>query len=278
MVDFVKKLYDDLESKLQELDSRTDPGALTPDLRLGMIEEAISRIKKKLKDYSFHTEAEEVYFFKVSLPPFLSLLIYYTEKTELECMALIVDARVRKEYFARQMRKINNYCREHAEFLRYYRSAGTSLDKQYFLRNSPFNRENVSSLVDQSFCTVYTVTVATFHAYARLGGEIRNQFPGAGEGIWVAGYTGIKLKWTDTKSSLVELAYSFKEKGSFNNGEADLQSIFGYLEYVFSVHVDNPYRSFQEILCRKKGYTLYLDSLRNGLIRKIDDIENGHKG
>jgi hypothetical protein len=111
----------------------------------------------------------------------------------------------------------------------------------------------------------------------RLGHEIRNQFPGSQVDGWISTYTGVKLKWTDTKSGLVELGYSFKEKGTFNNGEVDLQSIFDYLEYVFFVHIDNPYRSFQEILSRKKGYTLYIDKLRDGFIHKIDEIESGYK-
>ena len=277
MIDFTKNLYDDLVSRLKDLDTKVDPASLTPDLRMGMIEKAISRIKEKLKDHVFCNDDEEVWFFKFSLPPFLSLLIYYTEKTEMETMAFVIDPQIRKEYYTQQLRKINDYCREHSELLRYYRSSGISMDKHYFLRSSPLNRENINPMMDQSFCTVYTVTIATLQAYARLGQEIRCQFPGSGGDIWIAGYSGVKMRWTDTKSGLVELCYSFKEKGTFNNGEADLQSIFDYLEYVFFVHIDNPYRSFQEILSRKKGYTLYLDKLRDGFIHKIDDIESGYR-
>jgi hypothetical protein len=277
MIDFTKNLYDDLVSRLKDLDTRVDPASLTPDLRMGMIEKAISRIKEKLKDHVFRNDDEEVYFFKFSLPPFLSLLIYYTEKTNIECMAFVVDPQIRKEYFTQQLRKINDYCKEHAELLRYYRSSGSSMDKHYFLRSSPLNQENISPLMDQSFCTLYTITIATFQAYARLAQEIRDQFPGSPGNGWISTYTGVKLKWTDTKSGLVELAYSFKEKGSFNNGNVDLQSIFDYFEYVFFVHIDNPYRSFQEILCRKTGYSLYLDKLRDGFIHKINGIEGGYK-
>ena len=108
-------------------------------------------------------------------------------------MAFVMDPQIRKEYYTQQLRKINDYCREHSELPRYYRSSGTSMDKHYFLRSSPLNRENMN------------------------------------------------------------------------------------LEYVFFVHIDNPYRSFQEILSRKKGYTLYPDKLRDGFIHKIDDIESGYR-
>ena len=85
-----------------------------------------------------------------------------------------------------------------------------------------------------------------------------------------------RLVWTDPKAGLVELIYSLKEQGSFNHGKADLKIITRYFERAFCVGLGNVSRTFQEIVCRKTGYALYLDSLKTSLISRIDEIEARH--
>jgi hypothetical protein len=73
------------------------------------------------------------------------------------------------------------------------------------------------------------------------------------------------LQWTDSSVGLVEMIYAFYAKGSFNNGNATIREIAEYFEDVFSVHLGNYYRVFQEILCRKKGLTQFMDRLTGRL-------------
>jgi|SRR5450432_247262 len=83
-----------------------------------------------------------------------------------------------------------------------------------------------------------------------------------------------RLQWTYSKIGLVELIYSLKELGAFNNGKADLKSITQCFEYMFSIDLGNVSSSFQEILERKKGYTNITDKLREMFLKKIDSSLN----
>jgi hypothetical protein len=72
------------------------------------------------------------------------------------------------------------------------------------------------------------------------------------------------LQWTDSSAGLVEMIYAFA-KGSFNTGNATICEIAEYFEDVFSVHLGNYYRVFQEILCKKKSLTQFMDRLTGRL-------------
>jgi len=74
---------------------------------------------------------------------------------------------------------------------------------------------------------------------------------------------------------LVELIYSLNEQGSFN-GNTDIKSITRYFEKVFAVQLSNTSKSFQDLLCCKKGYTTYVDKLREKINGRIDGIEEAH--
>jgi hypothetical protein len=84
--------------------------------------------------------------------------------------------------------------------------------------------------------------------------------------------------WTGTKTDLVELAYALKATGVISHGQVPSCVIIDRLERAFYVHLDNPPRTFQEILVRKKGYTQFLDQLKNGLLAFIDKNENRYEG
>jgi hypothetical protein len=83
-----------------------------------------------------------------------------------------------------------------------------------------------------------------------------------------------RLKWTYSKVGLVELIYSLRELGAFNDGKADLKTIKECFEYMFNVDLGNITSSFQEILERKKGYTNITDKLREMFLKKIDNSLN----
>ena len=82
--------------------------------------------------------------------------------------------------------------------------------------------------------------------------------------------------WTLSKITLIELIYALKEIGAFNNGKTELSLIQEYFERIFGISLGNISRSFQEILYRKKGQTLFLDQLKECLVKRIGEIEEGN--
>jgi hypothetical protein len=85
--------------------------------------------------------------------------------------------------------------------------------------------------------------------------------------------TPVQMTWTDSKTSLIELAYALHATGSFNNGKAGLKQVTDYLQTPFHVDLGNTSRTFQEILARKRGYTNFLDRLRYRLLQRIESSD-----
>ncbi|HMH33149.1 MAG TPA: hypothetical protein VK543_08985, partial [Puia sp.] len=114
MLDFAQNLYEEL---LFKLDSTVpDLKTFSPDQRLGLILRSIDQLKEKLKSYTFHSEEEEISFFRSRLPLFLSLFLYYSEKFDLESVQLAGTPQSRLEYFDRQFSRVGHFFIANAEF------------------------------------------------------------------------------------------------------------------------------------------------------------------
>jgi len=84
----------------------------------------------------------------------------------------------------------------------------------------------------------------------------------------------IKHTWTGTKTELVELIYAIYAKGSINYGNIDIKELIDYFCNVFNTDAGEFYRIYLNIRNRKESRTLYLDSLRDSLNKKMDDDDN----
>ena len=80
-----------------------------------------------------------------------------------------------------------------------------------------------------------------------------------------------KLNWTGSKVALIELIYALHYQGVFDNGNADIRLIAKYLENTFNINLRNFYQTYLELRNRKMNPTKFLDTLREGLIRKMDE-------
>ncbi len=280
MLDFTRKLHDDLLLQLEELDDSPEAKKTNPDLRIQLLTNTIDLLKKKLKLFVFDSEEDEIHFFKNELPKFLSLFIYYSERSAIECSRTVGTEKSRDEFLKQILQKMEYFFHANADFFNYSRFGKTRFDKYYFLRNTASYNDHLdlpAFMMDESFCTIYSWKLATIIAYSRLEKEIRNS--PAENGLRGSDESGDKefaefnLAWTDTKRGLIELIYSLQEQGSFNNGQADLNSIIRCFEKTFSVELGNTSSSYQQILSRKKGSTSYLNKLVEKYEQRIGKID-----
>jgi hypothetical protein len=82
-----------------------------------------------------------------------------------------------------------------------------------------------------------------------------------------------KLTWTDSKTALIELIYAFHSQASLDNGKVDIKEIATYFEQTFNVDLGDYYKTFLEIRIRKSSRTKYLDSMRESLLKKMDNAD-----
>jgi hypothetical protein len=278
MLVFTQKSHAALISKLEDLDRNYSPQNLE-DQRLDLIIRAIEKIKIKLKTHAFASDKDEIHYFKSILPVTLSLHIYYTHVMAWDRMIRQGSEKARFDFYDSVFTKAENFRNGQKEFYAYCRDGKSDLDRLYFLRNSPMNRERVyhpGSITDPASPPVFCGILAKFLAFSRLEHELHLSISENSQIKTSANVHDQKLTWTLSKISLVEVIYALKEANAFNHGKADIKTITEYFERIFNVQIGNITRSFQEIMTRKMGYTVFIDLLKEWLLKKIDAMESGN--
>lgn len=80
-----------------------------------------------------------------------------------------------------------------------------------------------------------------------------------------------KLNWAGSKTALTELIYALHAQGVFDN--ADIKIIAKTFESIFNIDLGDFYHTFMELKNRKVNRTKFLDSLRDALIKRMDEQE-----
>lgn len=86
--------------------------------------------------------------------------------------------------------------------------------------------------------------------------------------------TNKSIKWTKSKTDLVELAYAAIANETFNNGKIEVKELITYLSEMFEVPLDNYYDTYIQIRRRKGSRTAFLDEMIKDLQLKMDDTDN----
>src|SRR5665213_132208 len=247
------------------------------------IKRSIDTVKRTLKEfrnifetYNFKDSPEEIHFFKSVKPKFYSWLIYFLRILSLETGRPTGSVNAVETYLQKNLSRLTTYFKNNLEFYQYYRSGCTHLDELYFLRKETgiyIGVEETYFYSDPQFSTTHDHKVAKILAneliriyisesIASLDEEKENTAP--------ARNIKSALKWTGSKTALIELLYGLQASGVFNNGNADIKLIASFLESMFLVDLGNYYRVFQEIRIRKKSRTQFLDLLIESLVRRMD--------
>jgi hypothetical protein len=63
--------------------------------------------------------------------------------------------------------------------------------------------------------------------------------------------------------------------GVLNNATADIRQLTAFFESVFQVELGNVYNVFNEMRIRKKNRSSFLDLLKDRLIQRMDEADEG---
>lgn len=86
--------------------------------------------------------------------------------------------------------------------------------------------------------------------------------------------TNKAIRWTKSKTDLVELAYAAIANETFNNGNIDVKELITFFSEAFEVPLENYYETYVQIRRRKGSRTSFLDEMVKKLIVKMDDTDN----
>lgn len=79
--------------------------------------------------------------------------------------------------------------------------------------------------------------------------------------------------WTGSKTALIELIYTLHAQAVFDNGNVDIKVIAKTFETIFGIDLGDIYHTYLELRNRKNNRTKFIDLLKDGLIKKMDEQE-----
>ncbi|GGA93019.1 RteC domain-containing protein [Puia dinghuensis] len=230
-----------------------------------------------IEQYTFQ-EREEVFFYKHVKPLFISRIVLNSRLLTIEKNRPPATHAGLQRYYTDELEKLSSIYENHGFIQQYFESGSTYLDDKLFFRPGPDTTIALIGLEpppDGSFHVCYDYAVGELLAADILKEHLLEVlddlvFPGHSTG------NAPRLTWTAPRVHLVELAYTLKAAGVFNNGKASLKDIVECLEIAFHNKMGNYARSMQEILYRHSGYTVFLDTAKNAFLLFIQNIEDRH--
>lgn len=246
-----------------------------------VVEHALAELKEYIISYHFKDRQDEIYFFKVIKPQFLKELLYFMEVFQVESWKPPVGRDEEIAHYRLGAHRADLYFKRYNELYTYYRTGSKSHDEQYFLRESKSDLITPISMsdTDSRFSTVYSFQFAKLQAYEQFSSYLHRciyNLEHPGSPLSDSDKDRQAIRWTDSKSALIELGYGIHAKGSINHGKADIKQIMTALEIAFNTDLGNYYRTFQNLRIRKKNRTPYWDGAKEDLIKSMDntDIDN----
>ncbi|TZF84658.1 tetracycline regulation of excision, RteC [Pedobacter sp. BS3] len=269
------KFYNDtlykLDTAINELEIEVDCPTQRVEAIIHLIVNCLSEIREYVLKRGFKNVNEEIRFFKHQKPVIFSKLIYYNSIYKIETKKPYGSKPIRK-YLNRELKKLKRYFDNNLDFYKYYRTNNASLDEKLFVRGNHDIKLCLDTGYFQSdltFSTSHDYKVAKIIANDLIQVYIEDQLYNKDqEGKPKASK---KLNWTGSKVAIIELIYSLHYQGVFENGNADIRLIAKYFEDAFNVNLGNFYQTYLELRNRKMNQTKFLDTLRETLIKKMDE-------
>lgn len=237
------------------------------------LKDKMIELKRFVLSREFKDEAEEIRFFKCQKPLILGRLLYFYKLYQIEsnrppCYELALG------YYQCEIEKLKALFERSLSFFQYYRSGATYRDSFYFKRGQTEISPETDTFLfepETEFSTGYDRLVARLIAVELLLAFLMKRLrePAGGEPL-----SGKKLYWTDKKAAAVELIYGIYAVGSVDNGKADIIDIVTAFERTFHIDLGDVYHIFIAMRNRKNSRTVYLDQMKEKLLKRMDETDN----
>lgn len=271
MGEFYNETLLKLETELHELEIETDYSIQRIEAVINVVLKCLAEVKEYVLNSGFKNLDEEIYFFKYQKPVIVSKLIYYNAIYKIETKKPYGAKPIRK-YLNIELKKLKRYFDNNLEFYKYYRTNNSFVDDKLFVRGKhdiKLSLDTVYFETDHRFSTSHDYKVAKIIANDLIQVYLEDQLHSI---IYKDKSIDLpKLNWTGSKTALIELVYALHSQGAFDNGNSDIKVIAKTFERTFDIDLGDFYHTFMELKSRKINQTKFLDSLRDALIKKIEE-------
>src|SRR5690625_721779 len=270
---FYTETLNKLETAINELEIEVDCPLQRSEAIIHFIVNCLSGVKEHVQKNGFESVDEEIHFFKHQKPVIVSKLIYYNTIYKIETRKPYGAKPVRK-YLNKELKKLKRFFDRNLEFYKYYRSNNSYVDDKFFVRGKHDVKLWLDTYyfeTDYTFSTSHDYKVAKIMANDLIQVYIEDQLY-KNKIDQLDFLTDLpRLNWTGSKAAMIELIYALHSQRVFDNGNADIKVITKAFERTFNVDLGDFYHTYLELKNRKVNRTKFLDSLREGLIKKMDE-------
>lgn len=272
-------LLSDLNEQLNFINLEIDDRITCCEKAIEVILLSVKKLKIIFNKENLQSEEREIDFFKNIKPKFTSKLIYYNIVYKIEAQMPYGGERVLKKYLNNELEKIKRYFYNNHDFNKYHRTGGTYLDNKYYVRGNIDIKLAVDSFffeADHSFATSHDFKLAKILAHDLVQVYIEDRLRDIDyktQKEKSQREPNIKLNWTASKVSLIEMIYALQSEGVFNNGVADIKDIVENFEKNFGIDLGQYRRTFLEIRNRKTERPKFLQSLKDTLEKRMDNSD-----
>ena len=278
MKEFSENLIVEIEQQLKEVEKNTLGDQIADSyFAINILIEGLEKLKTYFLEYSCKDENEEIKFFKDIKPQLTSKLIYYNEILNIESNKPIASLKSVRKYYNAELKKNEYFFEKNREFYRYCRNANQYLDDKYYIRNKKDLQMPVDSFylhTDKNFTTSHDFKRAQIMAKENLQKYLIEASNNTRESRNNYEKNGPVLKWTGSKVGIIELIFALHTEGAFNHGACELREIVKGFEKAFNVEIGQFHRTFYEICSRKSKRTKFLNTLKENLIRRIEQSDS----
>ncbi len=274
---FSRTILFELEEKINKISYDYDNPIDMCEKSIEAVVYHLQQLKVYVLENQFETQEDEIQFFKSIKPKFTSKLIYFKKVRKLESRKPLGSERMLREYLDNELNSLNVNFSENMEFYNYYRLGSEFIDDKIFIRNNAeinYNLETFYYELDHRFATTHDYKVAAILANENFQKYIENKIRNLSDNKSMVTQTPLEnkiFKWTESKTSLIELIYALHTQKVFNDGKADLAEIAKCFEKLFDIELGDIYRASNEIKNRKINKTKFLDVLKENLNKRFDE-------
>ncbi|MEJ6979445.1 RteC domain-containing protein [Pedobacter sp. P351] len=266
---FTERLYHALEKELYSISIESIAESEKLKMAVKACRKSLSILKRFISSYFFSNQEEEICFFKELKPLFYSQYIYYISIYNFQIKKPVGSKEDLNAYITSEIDALKRFFDHNQSFFQYYRMCGSHFDSFYFTRcGLDLCTDLEDYQADEMFSTSHDYKLSKIIANERYQEYLQHQISIA-EGA--APSNQCPIIWTSNQTDLIELIYALAESGAINNGNVEIKHLIENFQTLFQVDLHHYYRKYTDITNRKKERTVFLDKLKIGLIRRMEE-------
>lgn len=212
----------------------------------------------------------QIFFFKNLKPEIVSTFSYYQERIQIDRDIKKFTEEEKKRYLSKKIKTLNKLFSKNTEFYTYHELGLTNNDCHYFsecdMNEELYKIRPELCMSIQHYFSRKDTLLADFLKQEKLIKYCNNIAQKKTNGQLILPLFQENLNWTDSNTSLVEIAVALKEIKAINNGDVSIKEIVLGLKSLFNVDgITDVYSYTKDIKQRVKDPTKFIDKMKLGL-------------